>query len=99
MIIIRPSIISASLNEPFPGWTDSLGLIGGFYAIAGHGIMRDLPINPKLIGDQIPVDIVCNQILASIPVVLKESREGKDNFLIMHCCSSSSNPVTWGDTI
>jgi alcohol-forming fatty acyl-CoA reductase len=51
MIIIRPSIISASLAEPFPGWTDSLGLIGGFYAIAGHGILRDLPLNPKLIGD------------------------------------------------
>ena len=51
MIIIRPSIIAASLAEPFPGWTDSLGLMGGFYAIAGHGILRDLPLNPKLIGD------------------------------------------------
>jgi len=51
MIIIRPSIISASFAEPVPGWTDSIGLIGGFYAIAGHGILRDLPLNPKLIGD------------------------------------------------
>lgn len=51
LIIIRPSIIAASFEEPVPGWTDSLGLIGGFYAIAGHGILRDLPLNPKLIGD------------------------------------------------
>ena len=99
MIIIRPSIISASLAEPFPGWTDSLGLIGGFYAIAGHGILRDLPLNPKLIGDQIPVDYVSNQILAAIPIMVKEFRETGTAFLVTHACSSSSNGLTWGDTI
>mmetsp|Transcript_1240 Transcript_1240/g.1445 ORF Transcript_1240/g.1445 Transcript_1240/m.1445 type:complete len:94 (+) Transcript_1240:676-957(+) len=66
LLILRPSIIAASYAEPFPGWTDSLGLLGGFYAIAGHGILRDLPLNPKLIGDQIPVDFVVNQCLASL---------------------------------
>jgi len=53
-------MIVASFEEPVPGWTDSLGVIGGFYAIAGHGILRDLPMNPKLLMDQIPVDIVAN---------------------------------------
>jgi len=51
LVFIRPSIISASLSEPVPGWTDTIGLISGFYTIAGHGIMRDLPINPNMIGD------------------------------------------------
>lgn len=60
MVFIRPSIIAAAFSEPVPGWTDSLGLINGFYAIGGHGIMRDLPVNPKMIGDQIPVDYVSN---------------------------------------
>jgi hypothetical protein len=60
-------MIVASFEEPVPGWTDSLGVIGGFYAIAGHGILRDLPMNPKLLMDQIPVDILANQILAALP--------------------------------
>ena len=37
--------------------------------------------------------------MAAIPICLKESREGRDNFLLMHSCSSAVNPVTWGDTI
>lgn len=65
MVIIRPSIIAAAHNEPFPGWTDSLGLLSGIYATGGHGILRDLPINRQLIGDQIPVDYVSNQLLAA----------------------------------
>lgn len=52
--------MAASLAEPVPGWTDNLGFLGGFHAMGGYGILRDLPLNPKLIGDQIPVDIVCN---------------------------------------
>jgi hypothetical protein len=51
LVIIRPSILAASYAEPFPGWTDSLSFLGGFYAIAGLGILRDLPMNPKLIAD------------------------------------------------
>jgi fatty acyl-CoA reductase len=65
-------MIAASFEEPVPGWTDSLGVLGGFYAITGHGILRDLPMNPKLINDQIPVDFVCNQLLAAIPFSMKQ---------------------------
>ena len=50
-MIIRPSIISASLEEPVPGWTDSIGLMGGIYLIAGLGIMRDIPCDENNIGD------------------------------------------------
>ena len=51
MVVIRPSIIAASFEEPMPGWTDSTNMLGGFYTIAGHGILRDLPLNPKIVGD------------------------------------------------
>ena len=60
MLIIRPSIIGASLEEPVPGWTDSIGLIGGIYLLAGLGILREVPGNATYIGDQVPVDIVAN---------------------------------------
>jgi fatty acyl-CoA reductase len=51
LLIFRPSIISASLEEPVPGWTDSIGLIGGIYMVAGLGILRELPCNENNIGD------------------------------------------------
>lgn len=51
LMIIRPSIISASLSEPVPGWTDSIGLIGGIYMVAGLGILRELPCDANSIGD------------------------------------------------
>ena len=100
-MIIRPTIIAAALSEPFPGWTDSLGLMSGLYAIAGHGILRDLPLNPQLIGDQIPVDFASNQLLAALAYQVQQFREsaGKANLLITHCSSSASNGVTWGDVI
>lgn len=99
--MLRPSIIAASFEEPAPGWTDSVKLLGGFYAIAGYGGLKDLPINPKLIGDQIPVDFVCNQLLAALPVCVMNSRTqgAQDTVMITHSCSSSSNGFTWGETI
>lgn len=51
MYIIRPSIIAASLEEPVPGWIDSIGLAGGLYLLGGLGILRELPGNENNIGD------------------------------------------------
>lgn len=51
MVILRPSIIGASLEEPVPGWTDSIALAGGIYLIAGLGILRELPGDKNNIGD------------------------------------------------
>jgi hypothetical protein len=53
-------MMGASLAEPVPGWTDGLQFLGNFYAISGHGILHEWPLNPKLIGDIIPVDLVAN---------------------------------------
>ena len=69
--IVRPSIIGASLEEPFPGWTDSITLAGGIYLVAGLGILRELPGDQNMIGDQVPVDIVANQILLTIPLAVQ----------------------------
>jgi alcohol-forming fatty acyl-CoA reductase len=99
LTIIRPSIVAAAFKEPFPGWTDSLGLLGRFYAVAGLGVMRDFPVNPKLISDQIPVDYVSNQLLAAIPIFTWESKKTGKQFFLTHACSSSSNGVTWGETV
>jgi hypothetical protein len=51
LLLLRPSIIAAALEEPFPGWTDSIGLVGGIYMIAGLGILRDVPGDENNIAD------------------------------------------------
>lgn len=65
MLILRPSILSATLEEPVPGWTDSIGLMGGIFLLAGLGILKEIPCDENQIGDIIPVDIAVNQMLAS----------------------------------
>lgn len=97
LVVLRASIMAASLAEPVPGWTDSLGFLGGCYALAGHGILHEWPLNPKLIGDQIPVDLAANQLLAALMVCRKTFEEGQSAFLLTHACSSSANGVTWGE--
>ena len=51
ILILRPSVIVASLDDPFPGWTDSTSLAGGIYLVAGLGILKELPGDPNNIGD------------------------------------------------
>lgn len=100
LLIVRPSIVGASLEEPFPGWTDSITLAGGIYLIAGLGILRELPGDANRIGDQIPVDVVANQILLSLPMCVHQARQNpKDWLMINHCSTSSVNPIIWKEVI
>lgn len=99
MLIIRPSIIGASLNEPIPGWTDSIGLAGGIFLIAGLGLLRELPGDKYNIGDLIPVDIVVNQLIVSIPVCVEQFLHIQNPLMIVHASSSSVNPVRWSEVM
>lgn len=60
MLILRPSILAASFEEPVPGWTDSITNLSGIVLTVGIGILKDLVLNPNLIADIIPVDYVVN---------------------------------------
>jgi len=97
--MIRPAIIGASLEEPFPGWTDSIGLAGGLYLLAGLGLLREIPGDPNNIGDIVPVDMVVNQMLASIPYTFQHAKQSKSNLFINHCATSSVNPVVWREVM
>ena len=99
LLILRPSIIGASLEEPFPGWTDSITLAGGIYLIGGMGILRDLPGDENVIGDQIPVDLVSNQLLGHIPMAVHNYRTTGEALLVTHASSSQVNPLRWKETI
>ena len=96
LLILRPSIIGASLSEPTPGWTDNTSLLNGVTLLVGLGIMRDLRGIPGAFLDVVPVDLVVKQILQSIVNLAVQYREsaGQKNVLVSHASTSALNPVT-----
>ena len=61
--IVRPSIISASRQFPFPGWIDSYAAFDGFIAAYGAGVLHVVNGNAKVLLDMVPVDSVANLLV------------------------------------
>ena len=89
-VIIRPSVIESSLSEPSPGWLDGLRMADPLIVAIGKGRLRSLPLNPNVIIDLVPVDMVVNSLLASIP------EAGNGGLHIYQVATGSQNPITLG---
>ncbi|MDB4891512.1 MAG: Glycerol-3-phosphate acyltransferase [Gemmatimonadetes bacterium] len=63
LTIIRPSIITASRQHPFPGWIDSTAGYAAFVMLVGTGHLRALVANTDTHLDLIPVDEVAQRIV------------------------------------
>lgn len=96
LVFIRPTIVAAAESEPMPGWTDTEGLLSGMTLAVGLGVMKDMPGNPNVTLDVIPVDYVVRQLLVSIPYARQkaQSSNGADSLLVVQCSTSGSNPIT-----
>lgn len=90
-VIIRPSVIESSLAEPGPGWLDGLRMADPLIAAIGKGRLKALPLNPDVNIDLVPVDLVVNALLASIPKIV-ENR----GLQIYQVATGSQNPITLG---
>lgn len=90
--ICRPSIVGSSYRDPVPGWVDTVSAAGGIYFFMGLGYTTVMWLDDDAISDQIPVDYVCNGIIAACV----ETANTKD-FKIFALGSSNINPVTWGE--
>ena len=91
-IILRPSIIESSLSEPCPGWLDGLRMADPLIAAVGKGRLKSLPLDPDVLLDLVPVDVVVNALLASL------SRAAKDGGVqVYQVATSSKNPITLGE--
>lgn len=65
LTIVRPSVISASLRHPFPGWIDSTAAFGGFVLMLGLGHLRAVVGHGDSRLDIVPVDEVARRILTA----------------------------------
>ena len=83
LTIVRPSIISASLQYPFPGWIDSTAGFGAFVLMLGMGHLRAVVGDGNSQLDLIPVDEVAHRVLgactsgpATPPMVIRHAVAG-----------------------
>ncbi|XP_017148619.1 putative fatty acyl-CoA reductase CG8306 [Drosophila miranda] len=93
--IVRPSMITAAWKEPIPGWTISKNGPQGFFMGASKGVLRRLPLDPSIIMDYIPIDVVVNGIITTGYYVnaLKVKNAGRPAELqIFHLTSSTYKP-------
>ncbi|XP_018361331.1 PREDICTED: fatty acyl-CoA reductase 1-like, partial [Trachymyrmex cornetzi] len=61
--IVRPPIVTSTLQEPIPGWIDNVYGPIGLYIGAGKGIIRVAYVNETSRIDGVPVDIVIKVVI------------------------------------
>ncbi len=91
-MIIRPSIIESSLSEPTQGWLDGLRMADPLIAAIGKGRLKALPLDPDVVLDLVPVDMVVNVLLASLLEV-----DAASPLRIYQMATGAFNPITLGE--
>lgn len=96
LAIVRPSIITASWKDPFPGWTDNYNSCTGIIVSLGLGLLPSMILRNNCLADVIPVDVAADtlicvawQIAVTRPTYLR----------VYNCTSSALKPHTWGEII
>uniref|UniRef100_D4A9Z0 Fatty acyl-CoA reductase n=3 Tax=Rattus norvegicus TaxID=10116 RepID=D4A9Z0_RAT len=90
--IVRPSIVGATWQEPFPGWVDNLNGPSGLIIATGKGFLRSIKATPMAVADLIPVDTVVNLTIA---VGWYTAVHRPKSTLIYHSTSGNLNPCNW----
>lgn len=90
LVIIRPTIVSGTYKEPFPGWVEDLKTINTLFVASAQGNLPCLVGETKTIVDVIPVDMVVNAMIVAMVAHAKQLSDAN----IYHVGSSLRNPVT-----
>ncbi|CAB3382988.1 Hypothetical predicted protein [Cloeon dipterum] len=96
--ICRPSIVVPSLNEPKPGWVDSLNGPVGILVAAGKGVLRSMNCNPEYHAEVIPVDIAINSLISASWKRVND-KINKDKLQVYNITTGKLNPITWGEVV
>ncbi|XP_048135582.1 fatty acyl-CoA reductase 2, chloroplastic-like [Rhodamnia argentea] len=94
IVIVRPSIIESTFQEPFPGWIQGNRVLDPLILSYGKGRLPGFLLNPDTIVDVVPADLVANAIIAAMA---KHGRAPGPSIVIYHAASSTVNPLTLGN--
>ncbi|GMH08227.1 hypothetical protein Nepgr_010067 [Nepenthes gracilis] len=94
VVILRPSIIESTCNDPFPGWIEGNRMMDPILKYYGKGQLSGFLVDPNAIIDVVPADMVVNAILAAIA---KHGIDGKPELSVYQVASSVINPLVYRD--
>ncbi|GFH47247.1 hypothetical protein CTEN210_03722 [Chaetoceros tenuissimus] len=98
LTIVRPSIVSVSLNFPAPGWTDSHDALNGPLALYGAGFLHTNIGNNGSLFDVVPCDYVADRLISAAFETCSSQIEEK-RVRIIHVTAGKQNgienPALW----
>ncbi|KAL4011314.1 hypothetical protein IC575_028368 [Cucumis melo] len=92
VVIIRPTIVSSTYKEPFPGWVEGVRTIDSLAVAYGKGKITCFLGDVNALVDVIPADMVVNAML----VAMVAHASQPSSYAIYHVSSSMRNPVMYG---
>ncbi|XP_015161534.1 fatty acyl-CoA reductase 2-like [Solanum tuberosum] len=92
ILIIRPSGITSSYKEPFPGWIQGFRIVDPLVFFYRKGDLPGLLADPNCLVDLVPVDMVVNTTMAAMA---KHGNLQNPQLNVYHVASSSINPVSF----
>ncbi|KAG5667451.1 hypothetical protein PVAND_015431 [Polypedilum vanderplanki] len=92
--IVRPSIVTGSFKEPFPGWIETFSGASVLGFMIAKGVLRNLHMKKDFICDIIPADFVVNTILSAAWKVGTDQNSRNSMPIIYNCSSSTIKPIT-----
>ncbi|ANM70188.1 fatty acid reductase 7 [Arabidopsis thaliana] len=91
IVIIRPTIITSTFSDPFPGWIEGLKTVDSVIIFYGKGILKCFLVDQKTVCDIIPVDMVVNAMIA----IAADHCHDSGSHTVYHVGSSNQNPVIY----
>ncbi|XP_066995062.2 putative fatty acyl-CoA reductase CG5065 [Anabrus simplex] len=96
--IARPSIVTPTWHDPFPGWVDNLNGPIGLLVAGGKGVLRSMHVKGDSYSEVIPVDMAINGI---IRIAWKNgiSKERPPEIPVYNVTASSVKRDTWAQIL
>nr|XP_032525856.1 putative fatty acyl-CoA reductase CG5065 [Danaus plexippus plexippus] len=91
--IVRPSIVTAAYQEPFPGWIDNIYGVTGIIMEISRGTYRSGYCRERYVVDLVPVDMVVNSCILA---AWRQGSKKPGRCPVYNVTSGSINPLQWG---
>ncbi|CAH1642347.1 unnamed protein product [Spodoptera littoralis] len=91
--IVRPSIVTAALQEPYPGWIDNVYGVTGIIMEISRGTYRSGYCRERYVVDLVPVDMVVNSCILA---AWRQGVKQPGRCPVYNVTSGSINPLQWG---
>ncbi|CAG4986072.1 unnamed protein product [Colias eurytheme] len=91
--IVRPSIVTAAVQEPYPGWIDNIYGVTGIIMEISRGTYRSGYCRERCVVDLVPVDTLVNSCILA---AWRQGSKKPGHCPVYHVTSGPIDPLQWG---